>query len=204
MNKDIRVIFEDMDSAFGQNFFEEDSFFGAGNSMFNNRRDFMNQEISLFNRNDRERDMQFDEFPVSVRSRLNPENNSLSLTSQFPSMSDKVGNSDFKWTEETKWEKVIKLNGTNSYSNININVKDNVLSIGAAEELNVEENGKKSMSSSLFSTCFSLPQNTINKSVKAEFEGSTIRVSGEVEKKMPEKIESVKTQEVQAIPIQFE
>ena len=62
------------------------------------------------------------------------------------------------------------------------------------------------MSSSQFSTCFTLPPNTKKDSVRAETQGSVIRVSGKCEKQ----IEAIQQKSVNFsapvhdIPIKFE
>ena len=68
------------------------------------------------------------------------------------------------------------------------------------------QGGHKSMSSSQFSTCFTLPPNTKKDSVRAETQGSVIRVSGKCEKQ----IEAIQQKSVNSsapvhdIPIKFE
>jgi len=200
MNRDIKVIFDDMERAMNTDFFEDDGFF-RDNSMFNNDRMFATQGMSLFNSNERgNRDIEFGKFPTNTRSRL-PECNSLTdmMTSKFPTMSENIVQNDITWDGQ-KWTKVIELSGEKTYSNINLNVQNNIATIGAAEEIVEEKDGKKSMSSSMFSNSFMLPQHTQHESVKAEIIGSTITISGEVEKK----VESIEAEKEHEIPITFE
>ena len=95
--------------------------------------------------------------------------------------------------------KVIPLNTEHSYSNVGIKCKDNMLEIGASEEVIQEKNGQKSMSKSHFKNSFSIPAGTIKNKIRAETIGSKIIVRGEAEKKS--QIEDEKATE---IPINFE
>merc|ERR1712130_701013 len=106
---------------------------------------------------------------------------------------------EFSWSDETHWQKTIALNAEMSYSNVNINVKDNMLVIGAAEESIAESSGRKSMSSASFTKCFSLPPHTKKESVKAEIQGSTITVKGQVDK-----VAAIDNTVTHEIPIKFD
>ena len=135
LSRDIQIIFDDIEKA-QENFFEDDDFFKT-NSMLKNSSSLFKNDTSLFNSNSRERDsIEFGKFPDSFRGRL-PANESFGelVPMSFPSLPSNFSPSDFSWNDDkTEWGKEIQLNSQHTYSNINVNVKNNILMIGAAEE----------------------------------------------------------------------
>ena len=135
LSRDIQIIFDDIEKA-QENFFEDDDFFKT-NSMLKNSSSLFKNDTSLFNSNSRERDsIEFGKFPDSFRGRL-PANESFGelVPMSFPSLPGNFSPSDFSWNDDkTEWAKEIQLNSQHTYSNINVNVKNNILMIGAAEE----------------------------------------------------------------------
>ena len=135
LSRDIQIIFDDIEKA-QENFFEDDDF-SKTNSMLKNSSSLFKNDTSLFNSNSRERDsIEFGKFPDSFRGRL-PANESFRelVPMSFPSLPGNFSPSDFSWNDDkTEWGKEIQLNSQHTYSNININVKNNILMIGAAEE----------------------------------------------------------------------
>ena len=208
LNRDIQVVFEDLENEMEdarKNFFEDDGFFSE-NSILKSTQSLLNKDVSLFNSNNRgKEENSFDAFPSSMRSRLEGGDAFGQLIApefaEMPvrRMSAQLAKDEFSWTDETHWQKTITLNAEMSYSNVNINVKDNMLVIGAAEESIAESSGRKSMSSASFTKCFSLPPHTKKESVKAEIQGSTITVKGEVNK-----VEAIDNTVTHEIPIKFE
>merc|ERR1712004_605822 len=187
-----------MDSAFGSSSARDDSLFHRaqnsssslfGRDSFREADDFFNNSRSLFNSNEQGRNS-----PSSI---IMPLTNLESRKIEFPTCVST--SADINWTDETHWEKVIPLNTEHSYSNVGIKCKDNMLEIGASEEVVQEKNGQKSMSKSHFKNSFSIPAGTIKNKIRAETIGSKIIVRGEVEKKS--QIEDEKATE---IPINFE
>lgn len=142
LSRDIQVIFDDFEKE-KDTFFEDDDFFKAhsmfksSNSLFNNTNSLINKETSQFNSNARERDStEFGKFPETFRARL-PANESFGelVPMSFPAIPSTFSANEFSWNaDKTEWGKEIQLNSQHSYSNINVNVKNNVLMIGAAEE----------------------------------------------------------------------
>ena len=94
---------------------------------------------------------------------------------------------------------VIPLNSDHSYSNVGVKCKDNMLEIGASEEIVEMKNGQKSTSRNHFKNCFTVPAGTIKSKIRAETVGSKIIVRGEVEKK-----NEIKEENATEIPINFE
>ena len=144
LSRDIQIIFDDIEKA-QEIFFEDDDFFKT-NSMFKNSSSLFKNDTSLFNSNSRERDsVEFGKFPDSFRGRL-PANESFGelVPMSFPSLPSNFSPSDFSWNDDkTEWGKEIQLNSQHTYSNINVNVKNNILMIGAAEEQINEQVCKK-------------------------------------------------------------
>merc|ERR1712130_499316 len=188
LNRDIQVVFEDLENEMEdarKNFFEDDGFFSE-NSILKSSQSLLNKDVSLFNSNNRgTEESSFEAFPSAMRSRLEG--------------GDAFGQLIAPEFDETHWQKTIALNAEMSYSNANINVKDNMLVIGAAEESIAESSGRKSMSSASFTKCFSLPPHTKKESVKAEIQGSTITVKGQVDK-----VAAIDNTVTHEIPIKFD
>ncbi|CBY21134.1 unnamed protein product [Oikopleura dioica] len=190
-----------MDSAFGSSLAStgrDESLFDAaqnsstslfGRDSFREADDFFSNSRSLFNSNERGRSS-----PSSI---IMPLTTLESRKIEFPTCVSSCA--DLNWTDETHWEKVIPLNTEHSYSNVGIKCKNNMLEIGASEEVVQMNNGQKSMSKSHFKNSFSIPAGTIKNKIHAETIGSKIIVRGEIEKKS--KMEEEKATE---IPIKFE
>merc|ERR1712130_1093833 len=143
LNRDIQVVFEDLENEMEdarKNFFEDDGFFSE-NSILKSSQSLLNKDVSLFNSNNRgTEESSFEAFPSAMRSRLEGGD-------AFGQLIAQLAKDEFSWSDETHWQKTIALNAEMSYSNVNINVKDNMLVIGAAEESIAESSGRKSMSS---------------------------------------------------------
>jgi len=98
-----------------------------------------------------------------------------------------------------KFKTEIKLGNGGQFSNINIGVKNDMLTVTASHEEEINDNGFISKSSSSVSRCIQLPNKFIKDSIKAECVGATIHVSGEIEIDKIEEINSGIN-----IPISFE